>query len=124
MRAGAVLALALSLAGCSRGGAPAPADAPGAEKIACALGGGAAFQPVCALERAERGAEKLYVVHHPDGGFRSFTVLANGAGLAAADGAEQASQAIAGNLLEVRVGEDRYRFPMKAEATGGADGAR
>ena len=110
------LALALPLGACSASDAPASGNAEGAETIACALGAGAQFAPVCRLERADRGAEKLYVVHHPDGGFRSFTVLANGAGLAAADGAEPASQAIVGNLLEVTVGEDRYRFPFKARS--------
>jgi hypothetical protein len=107
-------ALALLLGACSAGDAPAAGGTDGAENIACALGEGAQFAPVCGLERADRGGEKLYVVHHPDGGFRSFTVLANGAGLAAADGAEPATQTIAGNLLEVTVGEDRYRFPFKA----------
>ncbi|MFC3174215.1 hypothetical protein ACFOD9_08125 [Novosphingobium bradum] len=122
MRRGPVLfaaaALAL-LAACSRGEPGAGSGAAeGAEKIACALGVGARFEAVCALERADRGGEKLLVVHHPDGGFRSFTVLANGAGLAAADGAESARQAIAGDLLEVAVGEDRYRFPFKVKSDG------
>ena len=108
-------ALALAAGACSKAG-DVPAAAEGAEKIACALGSGAQFAPVCALERAERGGEQLYVVHHPDGGFRSFTLLANGAGLAAADGAEPAKQSLAGDQLEVAVGQDRYRFPVKAKA--------
>lgn len=108
--------LGMVLAGCSSGSAPAAAE--GDEKVACAIGKDAQFAPVCALERAERAGEQLYIVHHPDGGFRSFTVLANGAGLASADGADPAQQAIAGGLLEVRVGEDRYRFPFKAKADG------
>ena len=107
-------ALALLAAGCSKERAPTAAET--GEKIACALGVDAKFEPVCGLERADRGGEKLYVVHHPDGGFRSFPVLANGAGLAAADGAEQATQSLAGDTLEVAVGEDRYRFPVKAKA--------
>lgn len=108
-------ALALLLGACSADKAPAGGAAEGGEKIACALGADAKFEPVCGLERADRGDERLYVVHHPDGGFRSFTVLANGAGLAAADGAEQATQAIVGDLLEVTVSGDRYRFPFKAK---------
>jgi len=108
-------ALALLAAACSPGPAGHDAAAEG-EKIACAIGPDAKFEPVCGLERAARGGEQLYVVHHPDGGFRSFTVLANGAGLAAADGAEQASQAMVDGQLEVAVGEDRYRFPVKTKA--------
>jgi hypothetical protein len=96
----------------------------GSEKIACALGPDAKFEPVCGLERAERAGERLFVVHHPDGAFRSFTVLAHGAGLAAADGAEPATQSVAGDWLEVAVGGDRYRFPIKLKSAGGADGAR
>ena len=114
LRITGAVALALLAAACSKERAPAAAET--GESIACALGTDARFEPVCGLERAERGGEKLYVVHHPDGGFRSFTVLANGAGLAAADGAEQATQTLAGDLLEVAVGEDRYRFPVKAKA--------
>ena len=126
MRRGLVIVaaagLALLAAACSRGAREAGAGIAGAEKIACALGPGASFEAVCSLERATRGSETLFVVHHPDGAFRSFTVLANGAGLAAADGAESATQAIAGDQLEVTVGEDRYRFPFKAKAA--PDGAR
>jgi hypothetical protein len=113
LRIGALAALAL-LAACSKARAPAATEA--GEKIACALGPDAKFEPVCGLERADRGGEKLFVVHHPDGGFRSFTVLANGAGLAAADGAEQATQTLAGDQLEVAIGDDRYRFPVKPRA--------
>ncbi|HET9628789.1 MAG TPA: hypothetical protein VFP14_04820 [Novosphingobium sp.] len=110
----ATVALALLVAGCSKQQAQ-PAAEP-RETIACALGSEATFEQVCSLERADRGGEKLYVVHHPDGGFRSFTVLANGAGLAAADGAEQTTQTLTGNQLEVAVGGDRYRFPVTAKA--------
>jgi len=114
LRITGALAVALLASACSKPRAPGPAES--GEKIACALGPDAKFEEVCGLERADRGNEKLYVVHHPDGGFRSFTVLANGAGLAAADGAEQATQSLARDHLEVAVGEDRYRFPVKAKA--------
>ena len=49
-----------------------------------ALGDGAQFAPVCAVERATAADEALVIVRHPDGGFRRFTVLKNGRGLAAA----------------------------------------
>ena len=72
------------------------------------------FTPVCRLERAKDKTGEVLVVRHPDGGFRRLSVLPQGKGLASADGADVASQELAGQLLEVRVGEDRYRFPVLA----------
>lgn len=107
------LAPVFALAACSSGSAPAVAD--GAEHIACALGKAAEFAPACGVDRAAQDGEKVLVVRHPDGGFRRFLVLKDGHGLAAADGAEVAQVAIADNLLQVTVGEDRYRFPFKVK---------
>ena len=97
------LRLPLLLAACSPDAAPPTAD--GAEHIACALGEGAQFAPLCAVERTTSADERLVIVRHPDG-----------RGLAAADGADLVEQEIAGGLLEVRVGADRYRFPIKLKA--------
>ncbi len=116
LRAAACLTV-LPLAACSSGSAPAVAE--GGEHIACALGKDAQFAPACAVDRAEPDGEKILVVRHPDGGFRRFTVLKDGHGLAAADGAAAAQVAIADNLLEVTVGEDRYRFPFKVKDNAG-----
>jgi len=51
------------------------------------------------------------VVRHPDGAFRRFKVLKDGRGVAVADGADQAETTLSGEVLEVQVGSDRYRFP-------------
>lgn len=117
LRAAACLSV-LALAGCSSGSVPAVAA--GDEHIACALGQGAQFAPACAVERAGQDGEKVLVVRHPDGGFRRFLVLKDGRGLAAADGAAVAQVGIADNLLEVTVGDDRYRFPFTAKASAKA----
>lgn len=114
MRATSAGAVLLAVAGCSSGQAPDVAQ--GSEHIACALGRTAQFVPVCAVDRAAQGAEKTLVVRHPDGGFRRFAVLTDGHGLAAADGAAIAQVAIAGGLLEVRVDDDRYRFPFTVKS--------
>jgi hypothetical protein len=113
-KAALALILPLLLAACSPDAAPPAAD--GAERIACALGEGAQFAPLCAVERTTSADERLVIVRHPDGGFRRFALLPDGRGLAAADGADLAQQEIAGGLLEVRVGADRYRFPIKLKA--------
>ncbi len=115
--AGFALIAAALVAACSD---EAPTVAEGGEQIACALGGGAGFTPVCAVDRAQVDGHGVLVVRHPDGGFRRFAVLADGRGLAAADGAEVAQVAVAEKLLEVRVGEDRYRFPFTVKRDAAA----
>ena len=119
MRAFAVTVVVLALGACSSGTAPKVAE--GSEHIACALGSGAQFAPDCAVERAEQGEDKVLIVRHPDGGFRRFEILKDGRGLAAADGADIAQVAIADNLLEVSVGQDKYRFPFKVKGNAASN---
>ena len=113
MRTSSLVAATL-LAGCSAEQAPKQAE--GAEHIACALAGAREFAPNCAVERSLADGTLTLVVRHPDGGFRRFEVLKDGRGLAAADGAEIAATALAGDMLEVSVGTDRYRFPATSRA--------
>jgi len=86
-------------------------DAPQGDPIDCALAGAADFTPVCLYQYLE--AEQQIVIWHPDGGFRRFDVLPGGAGVASRDGAEQVIQGIMGGMLEVTVGQDRYRLPTR-----------
>ncbi len=105
----------LLIAGCSAADSPtadAPTQAEGDERIACALGGATEFARNCAVERAEVEGAPILIVRHPDGGFRRFAVTDDGRGVAPADGAQDAAVALSGSLLEVTVGEDRYRFPV------------
>lgn len=118
MRRACVLVAVALLPGCS---ADAAKVAEGGEHVACALGQDARFAPVCAVERGVQDGEKVLVVRHPDGAFRRFLVLKDGHGLAAADGADLAQTGIAGNLLEVTVGQDRYRFPFTAKSHAAAN---
>ncbi|MCX7864144.1 MAG: hypothetical protein N2423_03760 [Novosphingobium sp.] len=83
----------------------------GETAIACALGGAASFSYACTVEPSLAGSGSFLIVRHPDGAFRRFEVLKDGSGLVTADGAEQAMNSLAGELLEVAVGLDRYRFP-------------
>ena len=107
------IALLLSLSACSKG-SDAGRDTAGA-MIQCAVGEAQHFAPVCTLERTRDKAGDVLIVRHPNGGFRRFTVLPEGKGLASADGADVAVQQLSGDLLEVRVGADRYRFPIVAK---------
>ena len=103
----------LLLAGCSAPGtSEAPAQAEGDERIACALAGAADFAANCAVERGTVEGAPILIVRHPDGGFRRFAITDDGRGVAPADGAQEATILLTGTLLEVTVGEDRYRFPV------------
>ena len=111
------LPMMLALAACG-GGEEQPQAAPGATRIACALGEGAAFADDCLVEKVagEEGTE--FVVRHPDGKFRRLKIAANRGGMVAIDGADEAANALVGEppVLEVTVGADRYRFPADLDA--------
>ena len=100
----------LLLAGCAQ--PSARAAQPGEELIDCALAGIKAFTKTCAVERTTVAGATTLVVHHPDGGFRRFDVSPDGGGISVADGAELARQQLAGGVLEVTLGDNRYRFAV------------
>lgn len=86
------------------------------EMVFCALAGAAEFTGDCTQERGMANGRPVVIVRHPDGGFRRFAIDSNRAGLITADGADHAGVAANGNLLDVRVGEDRYRFPLEGRS--------
>ena len=114
-RIGAAAILPLLLAACSaEPGSPSAGSTSAAaadDRIACALQGAPQFTRDCLVERAPNDGVLYLVVRHPDGAFRRFKVLKDGRGLAVADGADEAETSLSGNILEVTVGKDRYRFP-------------
>lgn len=110
----ALLPVLIVFSGC--GGPAQPVADAGADRLACAIGRATEFGPDCRVERvAVDGATQL-VVRHPDGSFRRFAVLPGGAGLAVVDGADEAVQALDGDVLAVTVARDRYRFPARQVA--------
>lgn len=121
LRRSAFLSVLLLLAACSK--AVVPDTAAGEEAIGCALDGAKTFANVCAVDRARQaGGALVLIVRHPGGAFRRFEVLKDGRGLAVADGAQEAQNTLSGTVLEVVVGDDRYRFPVHAKTGGQADG--
>lgn len=115
-RAAALIAV-LALAACSGGEDEAATSVEvGDQSLACAIGQGSQYSDSCTLQKFEREGETIYRVNHPGGGFRLFTVAADGSGMVSHDGAEQAVNRLDGDRLEVTVGEDRYRFAAKASA--------
>ena len=87
----------------------APAEPP---KTVCAVDGERELAPVCDRELVDG----LLTLRHPSGGFRRLQVVTDGRGVIAADGADAARVAMVGtSLIEVSVGEDRYRLPAVVE---------
>ncbi|WP_338445227.1 hypothetical protein V5F89_08505 [Pelagerythrobacter marensis] len=112
-RAGAAAVLTLAAA-CSSADAPVQAQADeGAQPIECAIGPGAGFGPDCLVERAEIDGTIVLTVRHADGGFRRFAQLPEGRGLVAYDGADPVEQTLAGEVLEVAIAGERYRFAAR-----------
>lgn len=110
MRTSSALILVLAASGCSAGAEQPQADA-GAQRIECALGGGAEFAADCLVERTASGDTRIVTVRHPDGGFRRFEQVDDGRGLVIAEGADEAVPKLSGGVLEITVAQDRYRFP-------------
>lgn len=100
-----VAIVAALLGGCNRA---ATVDVPEADRIECAIGGAEGFTRDCSIERGNDGA--TFTLHHGDGGFRRFSITADGA-IAAADGAESAmSSHLADGRVQLEIGGDRYRL--------------
>ena len=92
------------------GGGPLPTQA-----IACAPGGASSFDSTCTVERADIDGARLLTVFHPDGGFRRFEQLADGSGLAVVAGADELTQTLNGDTLEIAIAGNRYRFPATTQ---------
>src|SRR5690606_36623774 len=86
-RAVAAAALMLLAAGCSPE-STAPAADP-KSMIECAIDS-TVFERACAIEHVSGGEIPVLIARHPDGGFRRFEILADGRGVATADGADVA----------------------------------
>lgn len=88
------------------------ADAANAGHILCAPGGTRAFEPVCGIDRSNSEAGVVLTVRHPDEGFRRLLIATDGSGIVAADGAEPAEVTlISEEIIEIAIGDDRYRLP-------------
>lgn len=107
----------LALAACKPAAEPVPGseepEAANKRTIPCALGRVDSFAD-CTVEDIGAKDMPLWIVRHPDGGFRRFRIL-DGTRIATADGADEVETMRVGAELEVRVGKDRYRFPAAPE---------
>lgn len=93
------------------------ADTARGDRIACALAGSEGFADDCRIERSSGSEGTILTVRHPDGGFRRLTITTDGRGVIAADGAEPALVTpLAEGLIEVTLGDARYRIPATVKA--------
>ncbi len=90
-----------------------PTGEPEGANIDCAIGPGSEFSNVCVAERVSADA---FVIHHPDGGFRRFTLSEDGEqSIAVADGAEPVTYERTDpqtGVLEFGLTVDRYRLNL------------
>lgn len=92
-------------------------QAAAAGRIPCALGGARVFRIDCSMDRIASADGEALVLGRADAGYRRFRIVDDGRGVITADGAEQADVAIVEDgMIEVTVGEDRYRLPATMRA--------
>ncbi|RZK03871.1 MAG: hypothetical protein EOO76_01215 [Novosphingobium sp.] len=119
MRGAAATVVVLALAACGKGRDTQPAPVPTKTEenhVSCAPAGARDFAPACTREIAQSPDGETWVIRHPNGGFRRFVLIDGGKRIATADGADEVAATRIGSDLEVRVANDRYRFPAAADA--------
>ena len=124
---GGVLVALIALAGCDRtpdNGELAEAEARGSKdaaesgRIECALEGAKLFDRTCTVEEMSGEGGAILVVGRGNVGYRRLQITTDGRGVVSADGAEPAKVPIVGNnVIEVAVGNDRYRLPANTGGT-------
>jgi hypothetical protein len=101
----------------------AAADAQIDGKVACAIGGASNFSQNCVTEQLSSAEGSMLIIRHADGGFRRFNIVP-GRGVETADGAEPAKVVVVNDgLIEVSVGNDRYRLPARMRPGQGSAAA-
>lgn len=87
-----------------------PIDTEGGTPVACALRGASDYASECRLVEIDKGAERYFVMRHPDGGFRKLAPADTPAGLVEFDGAQRAESQRVGDEIVLSIGDDRYRW--------------
>lgn len=101
----------------SRGEGTGADAAKGEALIACATDGSRQWERACTVETTQGTDGPILVLRGPDGGFRRLAITSDGRGVVAADGAEPALVTPAGKgLIEVAIGNDRYRLPATVKS--------
>ena len=106
------LPLSLALAACD---VSPGIESEGGTSVACALGGASDFASECRLVQSGEGTGAVYVMRHPDGGFRTLVPADTPAGLAESDGSQIATSKREGGDIVLMIGDDRYRWKEPAD---------
>lgn len=86
-------------------------------RISCAMGGAKLFDRKCTMDRMTSSDGPVLIVGRESAGFRRLLITRDGRGVVSADGAEAARVSIIDQgMIEVQVGNDRFRLPAD---TGG-----
>jgi hypothetical protein len=87
---------------------------PEGDTIDCAIGPGAQFSSDCTLEWIGVAGAQDFLIHHPDGGFRRFTLNENASGIALKDGADELEmvEPAQQGFWQFSVSGDRYLIPI------------
>lgn len=87
---------------------------PEGDTLDCAIGAGAEFDTVCTLEWVGEAWGQEFLIHHPDGGFRRFSLNEDANGLSLQDGAEEIEMVEPSpeGFWQFSVGGDRYLMPL------------
>jgi hypothetical protein len=114
-----IFSFTLLLLGAACSDQPMDAKTAAAEgRILCATRGQSGVAPDCTLERSAGPEGAILTIRHPDGGFRRLAIAKDGRGVVAADGAEPAVVTpLSDGLIEVALGDARYRLPATVKAS-------
>ncbi|MEM1050731.1 MAG: hypothetical protein AAGI28_01415 [Pseudomonadota bacterium] len=87
---------------------------PDGDTLGCAIGAGAEFDAVCTLEWTGEAWGSEFLIHHPDGGFRRFSLNEDASAVVLKDGAEpiEMTSPSPPGFWQFSVAEDRYLMPI------------
>ena len=102
------------LAACEATQSPEPEGA----SLDCAIGAGAEFDSVCTLEWIGEPWGQEFLIHHPGGGFRRFSLSEDSTEVTVKDGAEDVEMVTPSpeGFLQFSVSGDRYLMPAAPES--------
>ncbi|KWV93088.1 hypothetical protein [Erythrobacter sp. YT30] len=85
------------------------------ERVSCAIGEGVEMSEVCSIEKVASGGADIFLIHHPDGGFRRIAFDLKTQELGVADGADslRISDQSTDDITDFMIGSDRYRVPSQ-----------